>query len=41
MGRACTTNGGEEECILIGYLWESQKERDHLEDQHVDGWTII
>jgi hypothetical protein len=25
----------------IGYWWESQKERDHLEDQDVDGWTII
>jgi hypothetical protein len=28
MGGACSTNGGEEECIQdIG--WESQKERDH------------
>jgi hypothetical protein len=23
------------------YWWESQKERDHLEDQDVDGWTIL
>jgi hypothetical protein len=22
-------------------LWESQKERDHLEDQNVGGWTIL
>jgi hypothetical protein len=25
----------------IGYLWESQKERDHWEDQDVGGWTIL
>jgi hypothetical protein len=25
----------------IGYWWESQKERDHLEDQDVGGWTIL
>jgi hypothetical protein len=24
----------------IGYWWESQKERDHREDQDVGGWTI-
>jgi hypothetical protein len=22
-------------------LWESQKERDHWEDQDVGGWTIL
>jgi hypothetical protein len=27
--------------MLREYWWESQKERDHLEDQDVDGWTII
>jgi hypothetical protein len=25
----------------VGYWWESQKERDHWEDQDVSGWTII
>jgi hypothetical protein len=24
----------------VGYWWESQKERDHWEDQDVGGWTI-
>jgi hypothetical protein len=23
------------------YWWESQKEKDHCEDQDVDGWTIL
>jgi hypothetical protein len=32
MGRACSTNGGEE---------ESQKVRDHWEDLDVGGWTIL
>jgi hypothetical protein len=25
----------------IGYWWESQKERDHSEDQDLTGWTIL
>jgi hypothetical protein len=25
----------------IGYWWESQKERDHYEDQDVGRWTIL
>jgi hypothetical protein len=24
----------------IGYWWESQKEREHWEDNDVGGWTI-
>jgi hypothetical protein len=26
--------------MLIGYGWESQKERAHWENQDVGGWTI-
>jgi hypothetical protein len=25
----------------IGYWWESNKERDHWEDQDVGAWTIL
>jgi hypothetical protein len=25
----------------IGYWWESQKEKDHWEDQDVGVWTIL
>jgi hypothetical protein len=27
--------------IHIGYWWESQKKRDHWEDEGVGGWTIL
>jgi hypothetical protein len=40
MGRACSTNGGDEECIEdIG--GKGRKERDHYEDQDVGEWTIL
>jgi hypothetical protein len=35
VGRACSTKGGDEE------WWESQKERDHSEDQGVRGLTRL
>jgi hypothetical protein len=25
----------------VGYWWESQKERDHQENQDVVGWTVL
>jgi hypothetical protein len=31
----------EERGMHIGYGWESQKVRDHWEDQDVGGWTIL
>jgi hypothetical protein len=27
--------------MLIDYWWESQRERDHYEDQDVGGWIIL
>jgi hypothetical protein len=27
--------------MLMRYWWESQKERDHWEDEDVSGWTIL
>jgi hypothetical protein len=27
--------------IHTGFSWESQKERDHYQDQDIGGWTIL
>jgi hypothetical protein len=32
---------GERRGMHIGYWWESQKERDHCEDQDVGGWPTL
>jgi hypothetical protein len=40
MGGARSTNGGGRG-MLIGYWWESQKERDHWKDKDVSGRTIL
>jgi hypothetical protein len=37
MGRPCSTNGGEKKGTHIDYWWESERERDHWEDQDVGG----
>jgi hypothetical protein len=38
MGRACSTNGGEGQCIKdIG----GKARRDHYEDHDVGGWIIL
>jgi hypothetical protein len=39
MGRACSRKRGRG--VHIGYWWETQKERDHQEDQDVSGWIIL
>jgi hypothetical protein len=39
MGGACSTNG--EMRNAFGDWWESQKERDNCEGQHVGGWRIL
>jgi hypothetical protein len=37
MSIACSTNV-QKRRMNIGYLWESQKERETYEDQDVGGW---
>jgi hypothetical protein len=42
MGRACSTNWeGEYIYIYIRCRWESQKERNHQENQDIDEWIIL
>jgi hypothetical protein len=36
---ACSTNGGVG--MHVGYWWESQKERDHYEDQGIGRWITL
>jgi hypothetical protein len=38
MGRTCSTNWGEEECI---YDNGGKEGKNHWEDQDVGGWTIL
>jgi hypothetical protein len=40
MGGACSTNVGRRG-MHVGYWWDSQKERDHWEDQDVGVWAIL
>jgi hypothetical protein len=39
MGRACSIHWGRG--MHIGFLWESQKERDHYGDVDVGGRVIL
>jgi hypothetical protein len=39
MGRACSMHGRRG--MHIGYWWQSQKEKDHLEDLNVGGRIIF
>ena len=39
MGRACGTYGGEQ--IHMGSEWRNLEDKDHLENQRVDGKIVI
>jgi hypothetical protein len=39
MGRACSTNGGDEECIQN--IGGKARRKETKEDQDVGGWTIL
>jgi hypothetical protein len=41
MGRECSTHRKEDECIVLGFWWKSQKERDHAEGLDVRGRIIL
>jgi len=38
IGRACSTYGGE---VYTGFWWGNLRERDHLENQGIDGRIIL
>jgi hypothetical protein len=38
MGRVVARMGRR---VHVGYWWESQEVRDHLEDKDVGGWTVL
>jgi hypothetical protein len=39
MGKACSTSERRE--MHVGYWWESQKVKEHWEDQDIGGWTVL
>jgi hypothetical protein len=39
MGRACSTNGGEEKCIQA--IGGKARMKGNYEDQEVGGWIIL
>jgi hypothetical protein len=39
MDRACSRNGGKEECIYV-ITWKAREKRDHYENEDIGGWII-